>query len=161
VTSSAVALTASSSGWRGWDVDLSEVEDLDGASELLREGADSGPSVLYVEEDDEWFGVIRVDDAVEDSRVFLSDRRVIETSALAQRLFEDALPPALATEDDEEASRPEIEPSGDADILADLGVTGDRLMALTAEEGLLPSDVIAALAEGTGAGDALEELRGA
>ena len=155
---SRVAESGAVGGWTAADVDLADVEDLDGVSELVREAGPTG--VLLVEEDDEWFGIVRVD-GDDDARVFLSDRRVIETSDLAARLFADALPPVPAIDDDDESSRPEIEPAGDAELLADLGTGGDRLVELTAEEGLLPGDVIAALGEAAGATDALEALRGA
>jgi len=143
--------------WSGAEADLAEVEDLDGLADLLREAGAS--ALLLVEEDDEWFGVVRVD-GDDDARVFLSDRRVLVTSGLAARLFADALPAPTPADDDDESSRPEIEPAGDAELLADLGTTGDRLVELTAEEGLLPADVVAALGEAAGAADVLEELRG-
>ena len=160
VAHSALALTRAGVGaaWQGAEVDLAEVEDLDGATDLLREGGATG--ALFVEEDDEWFGVVRVE-GDDDARVFLSDRRVLETSDLAGRLFADALPPVLPGDDDDESSRPEIEPAGDADLLADLGTSGGRVMELTAEEGLLPGDVIAALVESAGGTDVVEALRGA
>lgn len=157
---SALALTRSSAAgsWAGSEADLADVEDLDGVVDLLRESGPSG--VLLVEEDDEWFGVVRVEDD-EDARVFLSDRRVVQTSDLASRLFADALPAATPADSDDESSRPELEPAGDPELLADLGTPGDRLMELTAEEGLLPADVVTALAESAGAGAVLEDLRGA
>jgi len=97
----------------------------------------------------------------EDPRVYLSDRRATTTSDLASRVFSDALAAPEPGEDDDESSRPEIEPAGDADLLADLGTSGDKLAELTAEEGLLPGDVIAALTEAAGALEVVEALRGA
>lgn len=158
---SALALAPTPAGWQAWDVDLAEVDDLDGVSELLRETAEPATAVvLFVEENDEWFGIVRVV-GEEDPRVYLSDRRATTTSDLASRVFSDALAAPEPGEDDDESSRPEIEPAGDADLLADLGTSGDKLAELTAEEGLLPGDVIAALTEAAGALDVVEALRGA
>jgi len=52
------------------------------------------------------------------------------------------------------------EPVGDAEVLSDLGTPAARLLKLSAEEGLLPGDVISALCESAGCLDPLETLRG-
>ena len=86
---------------------------------------DEDVTVVYVEEDDEWLGVLRVTaETLQDRKVFLSDSRVLATSTLAERLFGDALPvlPPEEDEDDEDtAGRPDAEPVGDPELLADLG----------------------------------------
>ena len=90
---------------------------------------------------------------------------MLATSTLAERLFGDALPVVPPDEDDEDdedtAGRPDAEPVGDPELLADLGTPGDVLIELCAEEGALPSDVVAALCERAGCLDVLDELRGA
>jgi putative tRNA adenosine deaminase-associated protein len=144
---------------------LEDVDDLDTLADLMREldGADTSPAVLcFVEEDDEWFAIVRLagDD---DPRVFLSDRRMTDQSELAERLFADAMPippPRNEDEEEEESVRPVSEPSGDVEILDDLSTSAEALLELVAEEGLLPSDVVAAICERAGATEALEEVRG-
>lgn len=161
----AVALVRTRGGWKGSELSLEDVDDLDTLTDLMREleGADSSPAVLcFVEEDDEWFAVVRLagDD---DPRVFLSDRRMTDQSDLAERLFADAMPippPRDEEEDEEESVRPVSEPAGDVEILDDLQTSAEVLLELVAEEGLLPSDVVAAICERAGATDALEEVRG-
>ena len=163
----AAALTRVAQVWSAWEPELPSDSDLDDVADGLLDNSDAEPDVmlLLVEEDDEWFAVIRWDtpaDGLGNPRIYLSDRRVLEQSDLARRLLGDALPAALPSEDaDDEAGRPEIEPSGEADLLQDLGTPGDRLVELTVEEGLLPADALAALAEAAGAAEVLEELRGA
>lgn len=161
VPSSAVALIRSAAGWGAFDVDPATLEDLDAAAELLRERGSGGAAVLLIEEDDEWVGIVRllVDD---DVSVFLSDRRSATTSVLAERIFADALPaPAIREDkdDDDESARPEIEPAGDVELVADLGMAGDQLLEVCAAEGSLPSDVISAVADAAGATEALESVR--
>lgn len=160
---SALAMACAADGWRGQDVELDDVADLDAVTELLRDVAEEGTVVLFLEEDDEYVAVVRLD-GDDDPRVFLSDRRVVDQSALAARLFEDVLPvvePALEgdDEDDEQTARPEGEPAGDPDLLRDLGTPAHDLLALCVQEGMLPADVIYALCERAGCVDVLEELR--
>src|ERR1700761_2315385 len=88
VANLAVALVRTRGGWKGSELSLEDVDDLDTLADLLREldGADSSSAVLcFVEEDDEWFAIVRLagDD---DPRVFLSDRRMTDQSELAERL---------------------------------------------------------------------------
>lgn len=167
---SAVALRRSGSIWSAQDVRLDDVETLDDLIDQLDFDSDSDATeqdvtVVYVEEDDEWLGIMRVTvQTLQDPRIFLSDIRVLATSVLAERLFSDALP-ITSPEDDEEdedtSSRPDAQPVGDPELLADLATPGDVLVELCAEEGALPSDVIAALCERAGCLDVLDELRGA
>jgi putative tRNA adenosine deaminase-associated protein len=165
VANLAVALVRTRGGWKGSELSLEDVDDLDTLTDLMREldGADTSPAVLcFVEEDDEWFAVVRLagDD---DPRVFLSDRRMTDQSELAERLFADAMPippPRNDDEEEEESVRPVSEPAGDVQILDDLSTSAEALLELVAEEGLLPSDVVAAICERAGATEALEEVRG-
>jgi putative tRNA adenosine deaminase-associated protein len=165
VPHSAVALVRTGSGWRGEEIDLDDVDDLEGLTEIMSDLAAGDPDALvvcFVEEDDEWLGVVRLvpDD---DPLVFLSDARMAEDSDLAARLFADALPVVAEEADDEEGERRRTpsDPAGDLDIVADLGVSADALVELIAEEGLLPSDIVTAICERAGAADVLDELRGA
>src|SRR5262245_48413819 len=51
-------------GWVGTEAVLSEAEDVDDVADLMREAAVESygdPVVLLVEEDDEWFAIVRLD----------------------------------------------------------------------------------------------------
>ena len=48
---------------------------------------------------------------------------------------------------------------GDAEVLADLGISSHRLLTLCGLEGMLPADVTAEICQQLGCGDELEELR--
>lgn len=169
----ASAFVRGSGGWSGEELDLADVEDLDGVTDLLRDLADeAGPAVAFVEEDDEYFLVVRVDPGEDEARTFLSDVRALETSELAARLYDESLTEPVAADDDEAAdeeddddeeatAQVEGEPGGDDTILADLGTGPLPLRELCAEEGLLPADVIYTLCERAGCADLLERLRGA
>lgn len=148
--------------WTGHEIDLEEYADLDAIVDEMRDLAlEAEPVLLMVEEDDEWFGLVRVD-GDRDPRLFVSDGRVMAASALASRLFQDAAVLAPDEEAEDEASlRPEGEPAGDPELLTDLGTPAATLLELCAEKGMLPSDVTTALCEKAGCLDCLEELRGA
>lgn len=160
----AAALARTGDGWTASEVDLDEVEDLEALADLLREqaGDGQGPSLLLLEEDDEWLAVVRVDGgagSLDEPRVFLSDARAVPGSDVASMLWEDS---GLAddTEDDEhEGTRPVAEPVGDAGLLSDLGTSADDLLQLCAEEGVLPGDVLTAVCERAGCLEALERVR--
>lgn len=160
----AVALARTEGGWRGEELDLAEVEDIEQLADLLRDltGEGAGPSLMLLEEDDEHLAVVRVDGGIgslDEARVFLSDRRAVQVSEVAQMLWEDAEPAAEEEDDDDESTRPIAEPVGDSAILADLGTPADDLVELCAEEGLLPADVLTVVCERAGCVDVLESLR--
>ena len=157
----ATALAPTNHGWLGRELDLDEVDDLDALAESLREFAaeDSAEAaLLFVEEDDEWLGVVRVD-GYADPRVFISDSRLAQQSELAALLAEAVAVGQAAVVTEEETVKPLPQPVGDVDLLEDFGTSGDRLLELCAEEGLLPSDVIAALCDRAGCLEQLEALR--
>ena len=159
----AAALARSEQGWTGVELDLDEVDDLEGLADLLRDltGDGAGPALLLLEEDDEHLAVVRVDGgagSLAEPRVFLSDRRAVLASDVAAMLWEDADEESGA-DDDDEGTRPIAEPVGDTGLLADLGTPAQDLLDLCAEEGLLPADVLTALCERAGCDDVLERLR--
>ncbi len=151
----AAALARRSAGWIGEEIDLKGVEDLDGVIEALREvGDDAQTRLLFVEENDEWLAIIRVDEDA-DPRVFLSDGRAMETSELGSVLGEAAAVAEVRDDDDpdgeseaddaadeEEVTQAAGDPVGDPDLLADLGTPAARLLELCAEEGQLPADIM-------------------
>lgn len=161
----AVALARTEGGWTGEELDLAEVQDVEHLAELLRDltGEGAGPALMLLEEDDEHLAIVRVDGgtgSLDEPKVFLSDRRAVLASDVAQMLWEDTEPPAEEDdEDDDEGTRPIAEPVGDTAILNDLGTPADDLVQLCAEEGLLPADVLTALCERAGCVDVLESLR--
>jgi putative tRNA adenosine deaminase-associated protein len=169
----AAALARRSSEWTGEEIDLKGVEDLDAViEELRRVGDDAETQLLFVEENDEWFAIVRLDE-LGDPRVFLSDGRAMESSELGAILGEAAAiadpPDEDAIDDDEsesdedddedEATQVAGDPVGDVDLLADLGTTSARLLALCAEEGQLPADIMSALCESAGCLETLDSLR--
>jgi putative tRNA adenosine deaminase-associated protein len=169
------ALVARSHGqWKGADLELDDAADIEDAADLMRDASvDDGPVLLFVEEDDEWFGVVRVDGA-DEPKMFSSDTRVVGESELAIKLFADLAPDTLAEEaavdleadddsepDDTEQSSVKLaaEPAGSLDLLSDLGISGTDLAQLCAEEGALPADVITAVCERLGCVDEIEVYR--
>jgi putative tRNA adenosine deaminase-associated protein len=158
----AAALVQSPDGWSGSEVDMENVEDLDTLVETLRDLAPpSGGSVLFfLEEDDEYLAIVRVDGDA-DPRTFISDDRAVGTSSLAALVMEDVAPPeeAEAEEDDDEGTRPDAEVAGDVEVVASFGVPADRLVALCATEGMLPADIVTAICEKAGCADVLDEVR--
>jgi len=167
----AAALARRGGDWVGTEIDLTDAEDLDGVVDVLRAavGDETDVALLLFEENDEWFGIVRIDDDV-DPRVFVSDGRVVETSAIGAILGEAATVQDDDDEGDDEEetddgeeeddSRAAGDPIGDADVLADLGTPSDRLLKLCAEEGQLPADILSAVCETAGCLEALELLRG-
>jgi putative tRNA adenosine deaminase-associated protein len=156
----AAALVQSPSGWTAREIDMDAIEDLDSLVELLRDHADGGTAVFFLEEDDEYLAIVRVD-GDNDPRTFISDDRAIGTSARAALLMEDVVPPEEAEPDDEddEGTRADAEVAGDADIVASFGVPAERLVELCSTEGMLPADIVTAICEKAGCGDVLDDVR--
>ena len=168
----AAALARTDDEWLAREMSLSEIEDLDKLTDELRDVvADVGAStvVLFVEEDDEYLAIVRLDGEAE-PRVFLSDVRAIDTSSIAAMLYEEAAAESLEEHEDDDdddddedeedgALRAEADPAGDHELLADLGTPGKVLLDLCAEEGMLPADVITAVCESLGCAEQVEALR--
>ncbi len=168
----AAAAVRGSKGWSAAEVDLTGVADIEEVADLLRDVDPDAPvALLFVESDDAYLAILRLDDG-EDLRIFGSDGAFAEESRLGALLLGDLEPPvpgiedvvaALPTEGEEEPvappAEPDVEPVGDADLLADLGLPANRLLGLCGREGMLPSDVTAEVCQAIGAGDAVEELR--
>jgi putative tRNA adenosine deaminase-associated protein len=174
VTYATAALARVGSDWFGEEVELDDVDDLDGVVELVREvvGEEAATALLFVEEDDEWFAVLRVD-SDDEPRVFVSDARVIASSDIAALFAEAAIEAQVdddaddsdddddeENQDDDEGTRADGDPTGDPALLSDLGTSAAQLLALCAAEGELPADAISALCEAAGCLDVLEKLRG-
>ena len=153
----AAALARTDDDWTGKEFDFEGIDDLESLTDALRDMYDESSLVLLLlEQDDEWMGVVRVE-LDEDPRVFLSDRRAVQTSDVAALLWEADDEPV--DEDEEEGARPIAEPVGDPELLADLGTPGAALLELCAVEGLLPADVLTSVGERAGFVDILDSLR--
>jgi putative tRNA adenosine deaminase-associated protein len=152
-------------------VDLTGAADVEEVADRLRDvDPDAELSLLFVESDDAYLAILRLDEG-EDLRIFGSDSAFAEESRLGALLLGDIESPALELDEvvagpvevDEEAepvgAESDADPIGDPDLLADLGVPAQRLLALCAQEGMLPADVTAEVGQAIGCGDELEELR--
>jgi putative tRNA adenosine deaminase-associated protein len=168
----AAAVARGSDGWTAAELDLTGVADIDEVADRLRDvKPDADVSLLFVEADDLYLAILRLDQG-EDLRLFGSDSVFAEESRLGALLLGDIKTPALeidevteppAPNDDEEdeppASEPDVEPVGDADLLGDLGISSHQLLELCAQEGMMPADVTAEVCQILGCGDEVEELR--
>jgi putative tRNA adenosine deaminase-associated protein len=171
-----MVLASSDGSWKAEDVELDDAGDLDDVVELVRQVAgDDTDALLMVEEDDEWFAVLRVGE--DDVRGFVSDARVVDNSEIGA-LFVDVVDTPAAAADDEDDDEGDTagtaedddgdaagapvgdEPAGDSDLLADLGTPSRKLLTLCAQEGRLPGDVLSELCEAAGCLDEMEQLRG-
>lgn len=157
----AAALARTEAGWTGEELDLDGVDDLEALTDVLRDltGDGEGPGLLLLEEDDEYVAIVRADGgsaSLAEPRVFLSDQRAVLQSDVAAMLWEGG---AAEGGDDDEGTRPVAEPVGDAGLVADLGTSAADLLALCAEEGLLPADVLTEVCERAGCAHVLEGLR--
>ncbi|GLH97712.1 tRNA adenosine deaminase-associated protein [Phytohabitans aurantiacus] len=168
----AAAVARGSDGWTVAELDLTGAADIDEVADRLRDvSPDADVSLLFVEADDLYLAILRLDQG-EDLRLFGSDSVFAEESRLGALLLGDietpALeidevtePPAPNDDDDDEppASEPDVEPVGDADLLKDLGISSHQLLELCAHEGMMPADVTAEVCQVLGCGDEVEELR--
>ena len=171
----AAAAVRGAAGWTATELDLSGAADIEEVADLLRDAdADADVSLLFVESDETYLVIMRLDEG-EDLRVFGSDSAFAAESRLGALLLGDVEEPALEiddvtvepeggeTDDDEEDDTATVEPDGDPvgdpDLLADLGVPAHRLLDLCAHEGMLPADVTSEVCVVLGCGDAIEELR--
>jgi putative tRNA adenosine deaminase-associated protein len=163
----AAALARTPAGWTAEELDLDGLTDVDEVADRVRDvDGEAETALLFVEEDDEYVAILRVD--ADDLRVFVSDAQAAQTypvaGIFAGAVEDEPAPPSDPDEDeeeDEEDEPPDSEPVGDADLLADLGTPRRDLIALVTHERTLPSDVISEVCERAGCLDELETLRGA
>ena len=168
VSTFAAAVARGKNGWTASELDLTGLADIDDVVDRLRDAEpDAELSLLFVEADDLYLVILRLDEG-DDLRIFGSDSAFAAESRVGTLLLGDIEAPALGIddlavavveEDDEPAGDPDADPIGDAEVLADLGISSQRLLALCALEGMLPADVTAEICQQLGCGDELEELR--
>jgi putative tRNA adenosine deaminase-associated protein len=173
----AAAVVRGRSGWTATELDLSDAADVEDVADRLRDvDLTASVSLLFIESDDSYLAILRLDEG-EDLRVFGSDSAFVDDSRLGKLLLGDltlggtvepVLEPTDADDftddaDTEEEERPAADPTanpiGDADLLADLGVSAHHLLELCATDGLLPADVTAEVSQAIGCADEVEELR--
>jgi putative tRNA adenosine deaminase-associated protein len=175
----AALLARTEDGWQASEPDLDNVETLADLSDLARAAGDEDETVLvFIEQEDAWFGVIRVD-GEDDPRIYVSDAAAAARSSYGEILLTDEVlgrdPEDLdvlvdldGTEDgggdDDEAVTSLSEdhvpagPLGETDLLADLGMSRMELLALSGD-GALTGEALGEIAEALGCGDVLEAVR--
>jgi putative tRNA adenosine deaminase-associated protein len=172
VSTFAAAVARGKNGWTASELDLSGLADIDEVVDRLRDAEpDAELSLLFAETDDLYLVILRLDEG-EDLRVFGSDSAFAEESRIGALLLGEIEAPALEIDelaappspDDEDepadtAVDPDADPVGDPELLADLGISAHRLLALCGQEGMLPADVTAEICQRLGCGDELDELR--
>jgi putative tRNA adenosine deaminase-associated protein len=135
--------------WFARDVDLENLDDITELADMLRTiEADDEPVLAFIEREDAWWAIVRVD-GDEDPRVFVSDVSGVAASRFANLLEID--PEAIEGVESGACG-------GDLDLLADLGTSTEALLEMCEDE-LLPMDALAALAEAGGFAEVLDSLR--
>lgn len=181
----AALLARTEDGWEASDTELDDVETLSDLTDLAREASvDEDTVLLFIEQEDAWFGVLRVE-GEEDPRIYVSDAAMAARSSYGEILTEellggddDDLADALdtldldGTEDGETEEQEDTEDSdglsGPADAAGPgavpAGPAGDR--AILADLGLseaellaLESDAMSEIADALGASEVLETAR--
>ncbi|MFH9012999.1 hypothetical protein ACH4C6_16620 [Streptomyces sp. NPDC017943] len=178
----AALLARTEDGWEASDTELDDVETLSDLADLAREASPDEDTVLVlIEQEDAWFGVVRVD-GEEDPRIYVSDAAAAARSSYGEILLTDELlgrdPGADASDDldaldldgteDGESDDEEADdggdgaagsadavphgPVGDAAVLDDLGVSEKELRSMT-------TDAVTEIAESLGASETLETVR--
>ncbi len=179
----AALLARTEDGWEASDMELDDVESLSDLIDLARAAAvDDDTVVALIEQEDAWFGVVRVD-GEEDPRYFVSNASAAARSSYGSMLTdellgsdeeddeldeldldgtedgeEESIAAFTGAEDDEDeeagtgAEPVPAGPLGDPRLLDDLGVSHKQLMTLD-------GDALSEIAESLGATEVLEAVR--
>lgn len=183
----AALLARTEDGWEASDTELDDVETLSDLTDLAREASvDEDTVLVFIEQEDAWFGVVRVD-GEEDPRIFISDATAAARSSYGEILLTDELlgrePGAedtiaaleeLVGLDGTEDGEPDITPDNDNDDdndddetdadavpagpLGDTGILAD-LGLPEAELLMLRTDALVEIADALGAAEVLETVR--
>ena len=95
----AAAAVRGSTGWSAKEVDLAGVADIEEVADRLRDvDAEAPVALLFVESDDAYLAILRLDDG-EDLRVFGSDAAFAEESRLGALLLGDIETPVPEIDD--------------------------------------------------------------
>ncbi|MFH9134729.1 hypothetical protein [Streptomyces sp. NPDC017524] len=181
----AALLARTEDGWEASDTELDDVETLSDLTDLAREvSVDEDTVLVYIEQEDAWFGVVRVD-GEEDPRIYVSDASAAARSSYGEILLtdevlgrepgaedeiaaleelvdldgtEDGEPEqsaAVAVDPDEDGPDPDTVPAGP---IGELGILAD--LGLSEKELLtLQTDALSEIAEAVGAAEVLESVR--
>ncbi|MFI1189126.1 hypothetical protein [Streptomyces californicus] len=180
----AALLARTEDGWEASDTELDDVETLSDLTDLARDASvDEDTVLVYIEQEDAWFGVVRVD-GEEDPRIYVSDASAAARSSYGEILLtdemlgrepgaedeiaaleelvglddaEDGEPnrSATAPADQDDPSDPDAVPAGP---IGELGLLTD--LGMSEKELLtLQTDALAEIAEAVGAAEVLESVR--
>ncbi|GGS93243.1 tRNA adenosine deaminase-associated protein [Streptomyces violaceus] len=175
----AALLARTEDGWKASDTELDDVETLSDLADLARESSPDEDTVLVlIEQEDAWFGVVRVD-GEDDPRIYVSDAAAAARSSYGEILLTDELLgrdpddgddlDALDLDGTEDGESDEADeeaddratgsadavphgPVGDPQILDDLGVSEKELR-------LMSTEAVTEIAESLGASETLETVR--
>ncbi|MFD9000768.1 hypothetical protein ACFV0T_07280 [Streptomyces sp. NPDC059582] len=178
----AALLARTEDGWEASDTELDDVETLSDLADLAREASPDDDTVLVlIEQEDGWFGVVRVD-GEDDPRIYVSDAAAAARSSYGEILLTDELLGRDPGDPDDELDSLDLDgtedgddqdededdegpagdggsdeavphgPVGDPGILDDLGISEKELK-------LLSDDALTEIAEALGAADVLETVR--
>ncbi|TDD91721.1 hypothetical protein [Actinomadura rubrisoli] len=131
-------------GWVGAEAALAEAEGVDDVADLMREAAVESygdPVVLLIEQDDDWFAVLRLD-GEDEPRAYVSTVREDGLGSLFTQLIGEV---------------PDGDAAGDPALLEDLGLDAEQLGDLG--ERALPADALLTVAEHAGFGEEFDRLR--
>jgi putative tRNA adenosine deaminase-associated protein len=183
----AALLARTEDGWEASDTELDDVETLSDLTDLARDASvDEDTVLVFIEQEDAWFGVVRVD-GEDDPRIFISDGTAAARSSYGEILLTDELlgrePGAEdtiaaleelvgldETEDDDPDTTPDNDNTDDDDDdgfdddAVPAGPLGDtRILAdlglPEAELLMLRTDAMAEIADALGAAEVLEAVR--
>ncbi|GAA1187248.1 tRNA adenosine deaminase-associated protein [Kitasatospora gansuensis] len=183
----AAVLARTDGAWDVSETELDNVETLADLADLAREAAQDDESVLvFIEQEDAWFAVLRVD-GEEDPRIFVSDGAAAARSSYGSILTDELLDrvgdadfddlDSLVTDlDDEDADQNAedddedeaagatgpggvpVGPLGDPELLIEFGLPAEGLLDLSGE-GAMPGDALSEIADAIGCGEVLEAVR--
>jgi putative tRNA adenosine deaminase-associated protein len=160
VSAFAAVLARRGDRWRAEEVSLIDCESIEDIADVARDVSGELRLVL-IEQDDEYAAIVRIDDEDDEPRAFLSDGHAADAYPLAAVLAEDLVEIGEDELSDDEDAPPahDSAPFGDAEIVDDLGTSPTDLLSMCATEGTLPMDVLVAICEKAGCGEAFDDLR--
>lgn len=177
----AALLARTEDGWQARETELDDVETLGDLCDLAREAsADEETVLVFIEQEDAWFGVVRVD-GEDDPRIYVSDAAAAARSSYGEILLTDELlgrdPEDLSelvdldgTEEGEAEGSDEeavaglsedpvpVGPLGDFELMAEFGMGEKELLALSGDSALT-GEALGEIADALGCADVLEAVR--
>ncbi len=146
--------------WSAAEVSIEDCESIVDLADVARD-IEGELRLLFVEQDDEYAAIVRVDENDDEPRAFLSDGHAADFYAVAAYIAEDLVEIGEDELEEDEDAPPahDSAPFGDPEIAEDLGTPAIDLLAMCAHEGTLPIDVLVAVAEKAGCGEVFDDLR--